>query len=89
MPAISNPTIIVIATIMLFDIRSEIMTEAYRHQFNGQPSTTMPLAVGHCANGQCSPSVPHQVKPFPSMPTEKYNSTPMKATPASSAAERM
>ncbi|KAI9176748.1 hypothetical protein LWI28_006686 [Acer negundo] len=48
----------------------------------------MSLAVGQVAKSQCSPVVPHQSKPFSSMPTEKYRSTAMKATPASSAADR-
>ncbi|KAL8136591.1 hypothetical protein V2J09_002592 [Rumex salicifolius] len=55
----------------------------------GQPSTCMPLAVGHFARSQCSPAVPHQSKLLFSIPSEKYKTTAMKATPASKAAERM
>ncbi|KAL8136589.1 hypothetical protein V2J09_002590 [Rumex salicifolius] len=49
----------------------------------------MPLAVGHFARSQCSPAVPHQSKLLFSIPSEKYKTTAMKATPASKAAERM
>ena len=55
-----------------------ITEEKYQLYFTGQPSTTIPFAVGQNqqnAKSQCSPSVPHQFTPFPSIPTEKYESS--------------
>lgn len=57
--------------------------------WTGHPWTSIPFAVGQDANSQCSPFVPHQITPFFSNPTERYNNTAMNATPASKAAERM
>lgn len=59
------------------------------NQCNGQPSTAIPLAVGQVANSQCSPADPHHDTLISSMLKEKYNNTPMNASPASNAADKM
>lgn len=56
-------------------------------QKTGQPLTTIPFSVGQEANGQLSKLLPHQLRLISSNPRHKYNKTPMKAKPASSAPE--
>lgn len=53
----------------------------------GHPLTTIPGAVGHVAKGQWSGLEPHHFTIFPSFCRAKNNRTPMKAVPASNAAD--